>query len=452
MLSPRQSLSRFPLTCKGLLLLAFCFAVYPAVAQEREPLEIYASRRAALRQALPDGMIILFGQQETEGSEAYFRFRQENNFYYLTGHDEPGATLVMNLSTTPANDVAAAPFPPETLYLPRKNLSQSQWTGPKADPSSAGITTETGFATVQDDESFERDVRGVSPAPRILYTLLADPHGAETQQALARERVAYLKKLFPSADVRDARKALADLRQLKSDSELALIRKAVDCTIRGLRAAASELRPGLMEYQSAAMLKFTFEREGCLFASFDPIIASGPRSTILHYNRNTARMESGDLVIMDVGAEFSRYAADITRTFPVAGKFSPRQQEIYEIVLAAQKAAIAAVKPGAKFSDLQKIAYDYINSHGKDSKGDRLGKYFTHGLSHHVGIDVHDLANPSATLQPGMVITVEPGIYLPDENLGVRIEDMLLVTIDGSTSLTDSLPRDPADIEALVGQ
>jgi len=167
-------------------------------------------------------------------------------------------------------------------------------------------------------------------------------------------------------------------------------------------------------------------------------------------------MEAGHLVVLDVGGEYAHYAADITRTLPVSGRFTPRQREIYEIVLGAQKAAIAAVKPGMSLgrrgpNSLFQIAFDYINTHGQDSHGQPLGKYFTHGLGHHVGLYVHDLFEPGAPLQPGMVITIEPGIYLPEEAIGVRIEDMVLVTETGYELLSKRLPREADEIEALLG-
>jgi Xaa-Pro aminopeptidase len=193
---------------------------------------------------------------------------------------------------------------------------------------------------------------------------------------------------------------------------------------------------------------------GCERSAYAPIVGSGPNSTILHYMANRRRMDSGEVLLMDVGAECSDYSSDVTRTVPVNGKFTARQREIYQIVLGAQKAAIAAVRPGMKVrgdpASLYQIAYDYINSHGKDLHGEPLGKYFTHGLSHHVGLDVHDLSDLNEPLKAGMVITIEPGIYIPEESIGVRIEDTILVTETGSKNLSAALPREPDEIERLV--
>jgi Xaa-Pro aminopeptidase len=176
---------------------------------------------------------------------------------------------------------------------------------------------------------------------------------------------------------------------------------------------------------------------------------------VLHYNSNKRRIDSGELVLMDVGAECNWYASDITRTVPASGKFNARQRELYEIVLAAQQAAIAAAKPGMMLrgdsaNSLERIAKEYINSHGKDLRGEPLGKYFTHGLGHHVGLDVHDATDPELTLAPGQIVTIEPGLYIPEENLGIRIEDIIVITTDGARVLSAALPKAPADIERAM--
>ena len=193
------------------------------------------------------------------------------------------------------------------------------------------------------------------------------------------------------------------------------------------------MRPGLAEYQIAATMVGTYLELGCERSAYAPIVASGPNSVVLHYSANRRRIEAGDLVVMDVGGQYADYTTDVTRTVPASGKFTPRQREIYDIVLAAQKAAIAAVKPGMSLlgdssTSLRKIAMDYIDTHGKDLHGGPLGKYFVHGLGHFVGLEVHDPGSFDTRLEPGMVITIEPGIYLPEENLGIRIEDTVLVT------------------------
>jgi Xaa-Pro aminopeptidase len=163
-------------------------------------------------------------------------------------------------------------------------------------------------------------------------------------------------------------------------------------------------------------------------------------------------MDRGELLLMDVGAECAGYAADITRTIPVGARFTGRQREIYEVVLGAQNAVIASIKPGVALGELTKTAREYINTHGKDLHGEPLGKYFTHGVSHHVGLDVHDATDFSQPLAEGNVITVEPGIYIPEENIGIRIEDMVQVTKDGARLMSGALPRDPGEIEKALGR
>jgi Xaa-Pro aminopeptidase len=197
-----------------------------------------------------------------------------------------------------------------------------------------------------------------------------------------------------------------------------------------------------MEYEVEAALEYEFRRNGAERPGFPSIVGSGPFSTVLHYDKSERRMQAGEVVVVDVGAEYGGYSGDVSRTYPVSGKFSPRQREIYQIVLDAQKAAIAKVKPGARISDLHQAAMGYIRSKGYD-------KYFIHGTSHHIGLDVHDVGETSRPLEPNMVITVEPGIYIPEEQIGIRIEDDVLVTPTGYRVLS-TFPKEISEIEALV--
>jgi Xaa-Pro aminopeptidase len=215
------------------------------------------------------------------------------------------------------------------------------------------------------------------------------------------------------------------------------------------------MRPGLYEYQIAAKMVEVHAMGGSEAEGYAPIVGAGPNSVVLHYDKLARKIEDGDIVVLDVGAQYSGYSADITRTLPANGKFSARQREIYEIVLGAQNAAIATLKPGIDLCkkgghSAYKVSYDYINSHGKDLHGKSLGQYYIHGLGHDIGLDVHDPGEYCQQLKPGMVITMEPGIYIPEENLGVRIEDDVLITPDGHKLLSERLPRDPDQIEKIM--
>lgn len=412
------------------VLVCLLFCVTLAGAFEKEPVEVYRRRRAALRKDLDSGITVLFAKKGDDGG--VWGFRQDDNFYYLTGLDEPGAILVL----VPAGDQK---FPGEILFLPPRNLTRERWDGIRMGPDDPGVAAKLGFEVVMSTRAFQSELMKMLPAYNSFNTVAASDA---------------LKTLAPFAEFRDVQRNIARLRMVKGETEIRLVEKATACSMDAHRAAFEGTRPGMMEYEVAALMQYTFHKAGCTRPAYAPIVGSGFNSTVLHYNSNDRRMEAGDLLVMDVGGEYSGYTADITRTIPVSGKFTPRQREIYEIVLAAQNAAIAAVKPGMTMGrgegSLDKIARDYINSHGKDLKGERLGKYFIHGLGHHVGLNVHDANDPTRPLAAGMIITIEPGIYIPEENLGVRIEDMILVTETGGKLLSSSLPREPAEIERIM--
>ena len=227
------------------------------------------------------------------------------------------------------------------------------------------------------------------------------------------------------------------LRTYKDAGEVALIRKAVDASVAAHFAAFNAVKPDVNEREISALMQYEWGKRGCERPAYAPIVGSGFYSTVLHYSDDDHTMKSGDVVVIDAAGEYSMYASDITRTLPINGHFTARQREIYDIVLGAQHAAEAAFKSGESTmrrdspNSLYKVAYDYINTHGKDLHGEPLGKYFIHGLGHPVGLNVHDATDPDAPLGPGQVFTIEPGIYIPEENLGVRIEDDYYVAPDG---------------------
>jgi Xaa-Pro aminopeptidase len=242
---------------------------------------------------------------------------------------------------------------------------------------------------------------------------------------------------------------------VKDAGEMHMITRATDASSAAHRAALKSIRPGVSEREISALMQFEFGKRGCERPAYAPIVGSGFYSTVLHYSADSEIMKEGDIVVMDVGGEYSMYATDITRTVPVNGKFTARQREIYNIVLASQEAAMQAFQLGkSKLAtsrtdpdSLYKVAFDYINTHGKDLHGEPLGKYFIHGLGHHVGLNVHDAYDPALPLDKGMVFTLEPGIYIPEEKLGVRIED----GADGKLiMLSRDLPRTADEVEAAM--
>ena len=410
-----------------------------------------------------DGPIVIFGYTGHEDASEVAIFFQEPQFYYLTGHDQPGAALLLIpdakireagsksvISKAEAQNSSAGPR--EILYLPARDPAQEIWEGPELGPTDPGVAEKTGFPEVEPLDKLAEDLASLAKTYSNFYTLLPPEH--EEGYPHLTNSVAKIHDAIPNAKLRDIAPALDAMRQVKSPGELALMQKAIDLSIDAHFDAMRTIRAGLFEYQIAARMKEIHEWGGCEREAYAPIVGAGFNSTVLHYSALNDQIKDGDVVVIDVGGEYGGYAADITRTLPANGKFSPRQREIYDIVLGAQNAALAAVKPGAVLygekNSLQQIVTDYINTHGHDKRGRALGRYYPHGVSHHLGLDVHDPGDRARPLEPGMVVTVEPGIYIPEENLGVRIEDDVLVTKDGYQLLTARLPRTADEIEKIM--
>jgi len=418
-------------------------------AWEREPLSVFAERRAKLAAAV-NAPIVLFGYTGHEEANPSFVFMQEENFYYLTGHNEEGAAMLLVPESAAQKGWNGAR---EILYLPPRDLAEEKWNGPRMGPDDPGIQEKTGFARVETFEKLRDALASLVKNYPEIYTELPGPHDEGFPHAANWSK--WVKDAAPQVSLKDVSSAVGTLRAIKSPGELSLMQKAIDPSIDAHLEAMKMMRPGLYEYQVAARMVEIHSYAGCETEAYAPIVGTGIDSTVLHYNKLDRRIEDGDIVLLDVGGQYSGYASDITRTIPANGKFTPRQREIYEIVLGAQNAALAVLKPGmtlygSSSTSLQKIAMDYIDSHGKDKEGHSLGRYYIHGLSHHLGLDVHDASGLPHPLEPGMVITIEPGIYIPEENLGVRIEDDVLITPTGYKQLTARLPRSPDEIEKIM--
>ncbi|HXW17349.1 MAG TPA: Xaa-Pro peptidase family protein, partial [Candidatus Acidoferrales bacterium] len=419
-----------------------------ARARFRQPNDEYRARRAKLI-SRSESPIVVFGYTGHEDLSEFAVFFQEKNFYYLTGDDQPGGAVLLIPEPPAGKSLDGAR---EILYLPPRNPFEERWEGPKMGPDDPDIAEKTGFAEVKPFAELRGKLVDLAKIYPTFYTLL--PGQEEEGYPHLKNWSEWLKSVVPGATVRDITPAISALRQVKSPGELALMQKAIDASIDAHLDAMKHMKPGLYEYQIAARMKEVHEWDGCSREAYAPIVGTGFNSTVLHYSTLDAEIKDGDIVVLDVGGEYGGYAADITRTLPANGKFTPRQREIYEIVLGAQNAALEAIKPGAVLStELNRIARDYINSHGKDLHGQPLGQYFIHGLGHQLGLDVHDPGSGAGRpLDAGMVITDEPGIYIPEEKLGVRIEDDVLVTKDGHELLTARLPRSVDEIEKIMAE
>lgn len=426
---------------------------------------VYKNRRARLAAQLGNGVAIIpTAAEQIRNRDAHYPYRYDSYFYYLTGFREPEAVLV----------VTGGEKPQHILFCREKSLEREIWDGYRYGPDAA----KTAFAV---DAAFcisELDARLpdlLADRSAVHVHLGADPAWdarvlgwINTVRNRARSGVA------APDDIRDVRTLLDDMRLRKDDHEVALMRRAGDISGAAHRLAMQATRPGATEYEIEAVLQHEFRRSGAQAPAYTPIVAGGANACVLHYVENSAVLHDGDLLLIDAGCELDGYAADITRTFPVNGHFSGPQRAVYELVLAAQAAAIAAVKPGARWNEPHDAAVKALAQGFIDLKllpgtldsvleQESYRQFYMHRTGHWLGLDVHDAGEYKKEgvwreLQPGMVLTVEPGCYIrpapgvPEDfaGIGVRIEDDALVTAQGCEILSASAPKSVADIETLM--
>jgi Xaa-Pro aminopeptidase len=446
-------------------LLVLLMAVQISHALDSVPKAEYRQRRVKLAAQLHGGSALIFAEHEPPLE--YQDYRQDEDFYYLTGSNEPGGALLIigdGPTTTNRLGPVQAHTYREVLFLPMRNPIREKYTGVKMDASTPGAKEALGV-----DE-----VMPLSTLPQVFGTFLGENLVSRSKEIWIQQdmSVATSALNFTSTvlgtDVtqatHDARDLTMQLRVVKSPAEIALIQKATDASIASQLAGMRSIKPGVRERTVAGIEVATMLEQGCERVSYPAIVGSGFNSTVLHYSDNSRNMEKGDVVVIDAAGEYSMYASDLTRTMPVDGHFTPRQKEIYNIVLGAQQAAHNAFVAGkskmggvdhrgadADNTFLDKVAFDYINTHGKDLHGDPLGKYFVHGLGHSVGIDVHDPFDPLKPFEIGSVFTIEPGVYIPEEKIGVRIEDTFYVNDAGKlVDFAEKLPHTAEEVESAM--
>ena len=412
------------------------------------PVERLVARRAALLDSIGTGIAVLRSatQRSVEGDYPQDNdYRERNDFFYLTGLEAPDAWLVL---------VARESGEDETiLFLPPRRPQAERWTGPRLGPGDEAAAL-TGIRDIRPADSADMHVRRMVLAAGSP----ARTGGLYLPQDRARQPAEELDGVVTAADtgaagvrVHPLGRITGALRLVKDADELQRLRRAIDITAASIREALQAIEPGKMEYEIEAVIEFGFRRRGAERVGFPSIVGAGVNSTILHYDRSRGRLDAGDLVVMDVGAEYGYYSADITRTAPVSGRFTPRQRQLYDLVLATQQAAIDSARPGRTVADLNRIARTYMREHSGTLCGEvTCDTYWVHGLSHWLGMDVHDVGDYRTPLLPGMVLTIEPGIYIPAERIGIRIEDDVLVTDGAAEVLSTAAPRTAADIERAM--
>jgi Xaa-Pro aminopeptidase len=441
-------------------------------------MNVYAKRRAALlarMQAQGGGVAIIPTAPEVmRNADADYPYRHDSYFYYLTGFTEPEATLVL----------VAGAKQQAILFCREKNIEREIWDGYRYGPAAA--KEEFGFDAAHAIDQIDVELpKLMTNIPTLFYALGSDAKlDARIQNWLSGVRAQIRAGISAPTAAMDVRVLLNEMRLIKDADEIAIMQRAATISAHAHARAMRCAKPGLREYHLDAELLHEFRRNGSQFPAYGSIVATGANACVLHYRAGDAELRDGDLVLIDAGCELDSYASDITRTFPVNGKFSGPQKTLYEIVLAAQQAAMAATKPGLRFIDGHDAAVKVLSQGMLDTglldknkvgtlddvlaKGD-YRHFYMHRTGHWLGMDVHDVGDyrdaapageekPWRTLQAGMVLTIEPGIYVrptesvPEEfwNIGIRIEDDALVTEEGCKLLTHEAPKTITEIEAVM--
>ncbi|MBQ8718732.1 MAG: aminopeptidase P N-terminal domain-containing protein [Clostridia bacterium] len=412
--------------------------------------ELKARREALMADKPAPCMVCIFsGSAPMRSLDESYPFSVDRNFYYLSGIDRENMILV--LRKTYSGSVV------ESLYIEPYDEVMAKWVGARMRAPEA--TEISGIESIRDIGSFDDDLNGIIESSRGLgkYHVYLDLWRYQTNQpdTPAHTLAARLQARYPAVAIEEIYGDMAALRAIKSPSEIELMRGAQESTRVAIEAMLRHAKPGMNESELEGAFDFSLMQQGVRQHAFATIVAGGPHATTLHYSENCCTVDDGQMVLIDLGSANGHYSADISRTFPVNGKFTARQKEIYETVLAAQDLVIAAAKPGMTTRQLNDVVVKYYESRlealGLAKDGKTARDYYYHGVSHHLGLDTHDICTErERTLKPGMVITVEPGLYIEDEGIGVRIENDVLITEDGCIDLSAAIPRTVADIEAIM--
>jgi Xaa-Pro aminopeptidase len=388
---------------------------------------VYRQRRERVLNSLEGCLSVVSAQGEVSGVTE--DFRQDGDFFWLTGINEPDAHLIL---------APKSRYQKTALYLKSRDPEAERWTGPR-DPVSPALLTKYGVDKVRRGSPEGALMAAALQHDCIAIIVPAAPGSRDRSDAELALRVAARYGLR----VQYKRGLLGSLREAHGPEEIARMQQAVAVTRKGHDAAARATVAGVSERDVQTQIEYAFYAAGATGLSYPSIVGSGPNGAVLHWDQNSRLLSDGDLVVIDAAGEYGRYAADVTRTYPVSGRFTEEQAEVYRAVYQAQEDILAAIKPGVTMADLQHAAEESLRRSGHLAD-------FIHGFGHFVGLDVHDAGDYEKPLPPGAVITVEPGIYLPQRNFGVRIEDDVLITDKGYKLLTGDIPRRLEEVEAWI--
>lgn len=404
--------------------------------------EFHASRRALYSDLLEDNSIgfVFSGEEKQEKGDQLYPFTPYANFYYLTGFSQPKAILMV---TKLEGKIT------ETLFIDHPDEMAKRWLGIFYTRES--VAEETGIQQVEYLERFEASIPLFARIKRIqhLYVDIANWEGPFAQNE-AQKFAHKLHTYDPTIPLHNSFHALSLIRQVKTPEEIALHRKACAITSKGVKSILDHLHPDMHEYEIEAYFDFVL-KSGNARHAFPTIAASGRNACSMHYVANDRKMPDGDMILFDLGAEWGYYASDVSRTFPVNGKFTDQQKDLYNVVLKGLTAAIAATRPGQPKNELQEISKAVMAEEliklGMIRKPEEIMKYYFHSSGHYIGLYTHDVGDDKALLEENMMFTLEPGLYFDELNLGIRIEDTILITKDGCEVLTDDIPKTVEDIE-----
>ena len=426
----------------------------PALAQQPFNKSEFAARRAKLFEKIPDGLAVIFA---AKGQHYPVKFRQSPDFYYLTGIEEPNAVLVLVGSNKSA-----------FLFVPRRSEQEIRASGP-------GIwqiekrEEVYGLTRIQPVEEFLPSIPFFTRGAQKLYMLSGSQGNVQnardeldfyetldgSQSVLgslteAKKAIGVVQQMVPQLAFHSLNPLLSEMRWIKSPHEIELVRKSSEIGAEGVKEAIKGTQPGMYEYELEAAARFVYTKRGARGDAFRPIVASGPNTVILHYSANNRKMLDGDIVYMDYGADYEYYTSDITRTWPVSGRFTPEQEKMYRCILEARDAIIAAMKPGVTISQLKDVAEAVYKKYGYEKGFQEVGRY----IGHTIGISVHDVepADRNRPLEAGVVYNVEPLIETADKKLHMRLEDTVLVTPTGAVNMTAGVPATLEEIYALIKQ